>query len=77
MEKDGRASAEYNRAFWDRLRQSTVTPEVRNALEVGELSEGGYLVPDEFERTLIQGRLENGIIRVKRHIDGGVETGQS
>ena len=67
-EKDGRASDEYKRAFWDRLRQSTVTPEVRNALEVGELSEGGYLVPDEFERTLIQGLLENGIIRAHAHV---------
>ena len=67
-EKAGRASDEYRRAFWDRLRQSTVTPEIRNALEAGALSEGGYLVPDEFERTLIQGLLENGIVRAHAHV---------
>jgi HK97 family phage major capsid protein len=37
--------------------------DIRNALEVGEDSEGGYLVPDEFERTLVQSLEEENIFR--------------
>lgn len=36
---------------------------VRNALSVGEDTEGGYTVPDEFERRLIQALEENNIFR--------------
>ena len=36
---------------------------VRNALSVGEDTEGGYTVPDEFERKLIQALEENNIFR--------------
>lgn len=41
---------------------------MRNALQVGTDSEGGYLVPDEFERTLVQGLNETGAIRANAHI---------
>ena len=36
---------------------------VRNALQVGTLSEGGYTVPDEFEHQLIQGLEDENIMR--------------
>jgi HK97 family phage major capsid protein len=36
---------------------------VQNALQVGTDSEGGYLVPDEFERTLIESLQEENIFR--------------
>jgi HK97 family phage major capsid protein len=36
---------------------------VRNALTIGTDSEGGYLVPDEFERTLIEALEEENIMR--------------
>ena len=68
-EKTGRASDVYKKAFWDRLRRKDpVDVELRNALETGEDSEGGYLVPDEFEHTLVQGLNENGIIRSHAHV---------
>ena len=45
-----------------------MTPELRNALETGTDSEGGYLVPDEFENTLVQGLTQNGVIRPNAHV---------
>ncbi|MDO5747978.1 MAG: phage major capsid protein [Actinomycetaceae bacterium] len=61
--KTGRASARYGRAFWDAMRLNTSPMEVRNALSEGVDSEGGYLVPDEFERTLIQSLSDLNIMR--------------
>ena len=60
--KTGRAAAEYKRAFWNAMRGKR-TVDIQNALQVGEDTEGGYLVPDEFERTLIQGLEEQNIFR--------------
>lgn len=64
-EKNGRASNEYRDAFWKAMRLGNVglTPEIRNALQVGTDSEGGYTVPEEFERTLIMALDENNIFR--------------
>lgn len=45
-----------------------MNPELRNALQEGEVAEGGYLVPDEFERTLIDGLTKNGIVRAHAHV---------
>ena len=53
-EKQGRASDEYKKAFWNAMRLKNPNHEIYNALSIGEDSEGGYLVPDEFERTLIE-----------------------
>lgn len=61
-EKKGRASDEYKKAFWNTMRNNT-TPEIRNSLKIGTDSEGGYLVPDEFEKTLVEGLLEENIFR--------------
>ena len=67
--KTGRASDAYKSAFWHVTRHKDhVTPEMRNALQEGVDSEGGYLVPDEFERTLVQGLNENTIIRAHAHV---------
>ena len=54
---------EYKRAFWEGMRRSYsgLGDVERRALQVGTDSEGGYLVPDEFERTLVQG-LENPVV---------------
>lgn len=60
--KTGRAAAEYKRAFWNAMRGKR-TVDIQNALQIGEDTEGGYLVPDEFERTLIQGLEEQNIFR--------------
>jgi len=61
-EKTGRATNEYRQAFWKAMRSKN-SFEVQNALQVGTDSEGGYLVPDEFERTLIQALEEENIFR--------------
>lgn len=61
--KTGRASDEYKKAFWNVMRSKNPHHDIRNALEVGEDSEGGYLVPDEFERTLVQSLEEENIFR--------------
>jgi len=61
--KPARASTSYKRAFWDAMRLNTSPMEVRNALSEGVDSEGGYLVPDEFERTLVQSLADQNIMR--------------
>ena len=65
-EKTGRASAEYKKAFWSAMRTRAgegLDPNVRNALQIGTDSEGGYLVPDEFERTLVEALEDENIFR--------------
>ncbi len=61
-EKSGRASAEYNKAFWNNVRNRNWI-DVRNDLQIGEDSEGGYLCPDEFEKKLIESLEEENIFR--------------
>ena len=51
--KTGRASDEYKRAFWNGMR-NRISYEVQNALSIGTDSEGGYLVPDEYEKKLVE-----------------------
>ena len=60
--KTGRASAEYTRAFWDAMRKKNYF-DINNALTIGTDSEGGYLVPDEFERKLVEGLEEENFFR--------------
>ncbi len=61
--KTGKASNEYKRAFWNVMRSKAPGYEILNALQVGTDSEGGYLVPDEFERTLVQALEDENIFR--------------
>lgn len=60
--KTGRASNEYKAAFWKAMKNKN-SFDVQNALQVGTDSEGGYLVPDEFERTLVEALEEENIFR--------------
>ncbi|MGQ4666840.1 phage major capsid protein [Metabacillus halosaccharovorans] len=60
--KTGRATDEYKDAFWKSMRNKS-NFDVQNALKVGTDSEGGYLAPDEFERTLIEALEEENIFR--------------
>ena len=62
-EKTGKASREYASSFWNAMRMSEVPHAVRNALQIGTDSEGGYLVPDEFESTLIEALTEENTFR--------------
>lgn len=61
--KTGRASDEYRTNFWNVMRSKAPMPNVLNALQIGTDSEGGYLVPDEFEHTLVQALEEENIFR--------------
>lgn len=60
--KTGRASNEYKNAFWKVMRNKN-SFDVHNALQVGTDSEGGFLAPDEFEKTLIESLTEQNIFR--------------
>ena len=62
-EKTGRASDEYKGSFWNAMRVKAPMPAVLNALQEGTDSEGGYLVPDEFERTSSRPRRKIRIAR--------------
>ena len=62
-EKTGRASDEYKQNFWNAMRLNGNPYEIKNALQVGTDSEGGYLVPDEFERTLVMALEEENVFR--------------
>lgn len=69
--KTGRATDEYKQAFWNATRhkdKDKLTPEMRNALQVGTDSEGGYLVPDEFENRLIDGLKDATVIRSHAYV---------
>ena len=62
-DKPGRGSKNYKKSFWNAMRSKTIRPDVQDALQVGTDSEGGYLVPDEFEKTLIEALEEENIFR--------------
>ena len=61
--KTGRASDEYKANFWNVMRSKFPSSAVINALQVGTETEGGYLVPDEFEHTLIEALEEENFFR--------------
>ena len=67
-QKTGRASDAYKKAFWNAIRSKTPRPEILNALQEGTDSEGGYLVPDEFERTLVQKLTAANVLRPLCHV---------
>jgi len=67
-EKTGRASDEYRASYWNMMRSKVPTAGIMNALQVGTDSEGGYLVPDEFERTLVEALEEENIFRRLAHV---------
>ena len=68
VEKTGRASDEYKGSFWNAMRVKAPMPSVLNALQEGTDSEGGYLVPDEFERTLVEALEEENVFRTLAHV---------
>ena len=67
-QKTGRASDAYKKAFWNAIRSKNPRPEILNSLVEGTDSEGGYLVPDEFERTLVQKLTAANVLRPLCHV---------
>lgn len=65
--KSGRASDEYKTAFWGAMK-NRINPTVQNALQIGQDSEGGFLVPEEYESTLIQALEEVNGMRKLCHV---------
>lgn len=61
------ATPEYENAFWNMMR-GNITNEALAGLSVGTDEKGGYTVPDEFERSLIQGLEENNVFRRIAHV---------
>jgi HK97 family phage major capsid protein len=66
-EKNGTASKAYKTAFWDSIRKRNWY-DVRNVLEIGTDANGGYLVPDEYERQLIQALNDENFFRTLAHV---------
>ena len=60
VEKTGRASDAYREDFGLALRGR---PLVHNVLSVGVDADGGYLVPEEFERQIVDGLKEANVVR--------------
>jgi len=50
------------------MRTKNPTPQVVDALRIGADTEGGYLVPDEYERTLVEALEEENIFRSLAHV---------
>lgn len=67
-EKQGLASDAYREAFWTAMRGNKITSEIFNSLQIGTDSKGGYLVPDEYQRTLIEALEDQNIIRSLAHV---------
>ena len=61
-EKTGTASDTYKTAFWNSVRNRNWI-DVHDDLHIGTDAEGGYLVPDEFERKLVEALTEENIFR--------------
>ena len=68
VSKTGRGGNGYAKNFWNAMRSKSVSHEVLNALQVGTDSEGGYLVPDEYEPTLIEALEDQNIFRQLAHV---------
>ena len=67
-ERTGRATDEYRSNFWNLMRTKSPMPQVVDALRIGADTEGGYLVPDEYEHTLVEALMEENIFRSLAHI---------
>ena len=65
-DKKGRASDAYKKAFWNAIRSKYGM--ASNVLSEGVDTEGGYLVPDEFERTLVQALEGENTLRSYLHV---------
>ena len=61
-DKPGIASKAYKAAFWNNIRKRNYY-DVKNVLEVGTDANGGYLVPDEYEKQLIDALQDENFFR--------------
>lgn len=66
-ETRGRATDEYKKQFWNSMRKKNFF-DVSNVLTIGEDAEGGYLVPDEYEKKLVEGLEDEVFFRGMAHV---------
>ena len=66
-DKTGISSKAYRTAFWDNIRKRNWY-DVQNVLEVGTDANGGYLVPEEYEKQLVQALNEENFFRSLAHV---------
>ena len=66
--KTGRNSDEYKKVFLDFLRGTATLHQLKDALQEDTNSEGGYLVPQEFERRLVEKLSQLNVIRANAHV---------
>lgn len=66
-EKKGTAGKAYKTAFWDSIRKRNWY-DVKNVLEIGTDANGGYLVPDEYEKQLISALNDENFFRTLAHV---------
>lgn len=66
-EKKGRATDEYKKQFWNSMRKKNFF-DASNVLTIGEDAEGGYLVPDEYEKKLVEGLEDEVFFRGMAHV---------
>lgn len=66
-DKTGISSKAYRTAFWDNIRKRNWY-DVQNVLEVGTDANGGYLVPGEYEKQLVQALNEENFFRSLAHV---------
>ena len=59
----GENEASYRSAFWAVQARHTLTPDQSRALSVGVADKGGYLVPEEFQTTIIEKLKEKSYMR--------------
>jgi len=65
--KTGRETDNYKKAFWNMMRTAPGTV-MKNALTLSPDADGGYLVPDHFEKTLIETLNDTMVIRKLAHV---------
>lgn len=61
-DKTGTGSKAYKTAFWNNIRKRNWY-DVQNVLEIGTDANGGYLVPDEYEKRLLDVLQEENFFR--------------
>ncbi|WP_026523297.1 phage major capsid protein [Butyrivibrio sp. MB2005] len=66
-EKVGTASNAYKKVFWDNIRKRNYY-DVEDVLSVGTDANGGYLVPDEYERKLLDTLQDENFFRHIAHV---------
>lgn len=67
-EKTGRASDAYKKSFLNYIRGKHFTNDISPLMQEGTAADGGYLVPEEYERQIVEDIAEQNVIRSIAHV---------